>query len=828
MKASPTQGGPNYQLDLPAQKRRELIAHLNATLGAHREQHLRDCLQHGGLAACQRLADRMDELLKEMVRWVVEEAHLSPADYQRVAIVAQGGYGRRQLNLYSDVDLLLLLPEQSSPVEQAFARSLLYLLWDLSKLDLGHATKTPSEALAVVGKDLDSTTSLMQARLIAGNAEALARVLRELHKRLRGPARKWFIEAKFSELEERHRKYGGSVYLLEPNIKEGEGGLRDVHSLQWLSAVLLGRMDLDILVEKGLLEPHELLVISDGMDFILTIRSLLHHLEGRKADTLSAAKQPEIARTLGYKSDAKLLAEERMMKDYYLRARGIERYANKATRLLTVKARRSVGEVFQVMRRRSVAPDYYSYNGQLFLKRPAAEFFLSDPPRVMECFALAASAGLRLSEELQDLLGLVHIATDTEAFRTSPRCRDAFMHILGLKSGVAATLHQMHETGILGDYFPEFRKLFCLVRVDHYHRYTVDEHLIKTVEVAEELMTRSENQRPELVEAARSIQRWDLLNLALLLHDIGKGEGHGHVLRGAILSQKMTQRMGLPPEDQEVVRQLILQHLKMVHVSQRRDLEDPKVIADMAAAVPDPQLLTMLYILSYADTSAVGPGVWTDWKATLLYDLYRKTMLVLEGKPPIREVDATERANIAVQLREIGGPDFAPEEIEDFLNNVPPKYLNCVAPARMAKHLRMRRQLSDTNRVVWEISQPTGVNYTEITAVAFDVPGLLSYLCGALSSKDINILSVQVYSTKDGYAIDTFQVTDLRGNPLPHGFRLERVRQELNNVLLGKAQVSEVFPHRRRPACVRDDLTNLKPPQVIFDNESSPAYTVLE
>jgi [protein-PII] uridylyltransferase len=402
------------------------------------------------------------------------------------------------------------------------------------------------------------------------------------------------------------------------------------------------------------------------------------------------------------------------------------------------------------------------------------------------------------------------------------------MEIMAQKSGAGPAMHAMHETGVLADYMPEFRKLFCLVRIDHYHRYTVDEHLIKTLYELEDLFQTGAGQRPELAAEAHKVKRWDLLNLSLLLHDIGKGEGHGHVLRGAIISQKMTQRMGLPPEDQEVVRQLILQHLKMVHISQRRDLEDPTVIAEMAGTVPNPELLRMLYILTYCDTRAVGPGAWSDWKGMLLYDLYRKTVMLLEGTNPIAPMDDAARKKVLNNVVAAAKGEHTNEEIAQFINNATPKYLTTLPPAKIVRHIALQKSLSDENRVAWHVEEPAGMNYTEITTVGLDVRGLLSMLCGALSSKDINILSLQAFSTKDGHAIDVFQVTDLRGNQLPQGFRLDRLRQELNNVLQKRKTVAEAFPIRKRLKKTERDVAVVKPTQVILNNDSSPDFTILE
>jgi [protein-PII] uridylyltransferase len=404
------------------------------------------------------------------------------------------------------------------------------------------------------------------------------------------------------------------------------------------------------------------------------------------------------------------------------------------------------------------------------------------------------------------------------------------MKIMGRKSYVAESIYAMHETGVLSAYMPEFAKLFCLARIDHYHKYTVDIHLIKTLEVSTALINARQDQRPELVAVAREIKRWDLLNLSLLLHDIGKGEGHGHVLRGAVISQKMTHRMHLSPEEQEIVRQLILQHLRMAHMSQRRDLDDPHTIAEMANHVPDPELLRMLYLLTYCDTRSVSPGAWTDWKATLLFDLYRKTMLLLEGQNPLPVLEPADTNRLEEQITRELNQKADRDEVRQFLNNAPPKYLVSVPARKMAWHYSLLKQLGPEQKIVWELYEPEGLNYTELTTASYDVPGFMSLVCRALSSKDINILSVQVFSTKDGYAIDVFQVTDLRGNKLPHGFRLDRLRSDLNQVLLGKASPDEKFVIRKRAGTrqKRSDLSMVKPSQVILDNESSPNFTILE
>ena len=819
-----------FQLDLNVERRRAFLAESNAGLHAARERLVADSRRLGGLAACQKFSDAMDELLRRIHQWLCEEARLGNSEFARISVVAQGGYGRRHLNPHSDVDLLFLMPDAPRPVEQAFVKSFLYILWDFQKLELGHATKRVVEAVAAVGLDLDSTTALITTRLVAGNQAAFDDLQRRLAALVRGSHRKWFVEMKLNEWKNRRDKFGSSIYLLEPNVKDGEGGLRDVHSLQWLAWALLGDGDLHALADRGVLGGLEVAAVQDALDFMLGVRTALHHLEGRKVDGLTFDKQPGVAAALGFVSDPQLLAEEKMMKNYYLHARSIDRYGQKATRALTLRAKSRLAGVFEAMRRRSIDPNFHLKDGVLHMKHADPEFFRQDPVRAMEVFHLACVHGAVVAETLKDRLVEARPYTNTEEFRTSPRCRDLFMAIMGSRRHAAAAVHAMHDTGTLSDYMPEFAKLYCMARIDHYHKYTVDEHLIKTLEMSEALLNGESGQKADLEDAARDTPRWDLLNLSLLLHDIGKGEGHGHVLRGAVLSQKMTQRMGLPPPDQEVVRQLIIQHLKMNHISQRRDLDDPLVIAEMAATVPDPELLGMLYVLTYCDTRAVGPGAWTDWKAVLLSDLYAKTQRALQGLDPMPAIDDERLRRMAAAVLEALPADSGASaaDVEQFLNNVPRKYLANMAPAKMARHLALVKKITPDECVAWDVTEPERYNYTEIAAVSHDVRGFLSWICAALSSKDINILSVQAFSTKDGYAIEVFQVTDLRGDRLPQGFRMERLRNDLALVVKGKAKAEDLFPVRRRAQPHRADVAAIKPNLVWVNNEASPEYTILE
>jgi [protein-PII] uridylyltransferase len=823
-----------YQLDLNPQRRLTFLAEVSGRVLAMRETLMTTNRRNGGLEACRHYSHQIDQLLADVYQWLVGEARVSSEDAGRLAICAQGGYGRCEMNPFSDIDLLFLLPDQPKPVEQALIKSMLYLLWDLKNVETGHATKTMAEALEAIGTDLDSTTSMCSLRWVAGNRNAPGELHRRVLSALRGQSRRWFIDAVMAAAAERRDKFGRSVYLLEPDVKDGDGGLRDIHTMQWLSTALLGGQDLETLQHRGILSVAELNSVQEAHNFLLRVRTALHQSEGRKADGLTFDKQPKVAAALGYLSDGTLLAEEKLMRTYYLHARSIDRYCQKTGRMLRTRAQSLFGGVFEKIRRRALNDDYYIKGGVLHAANPNdLERFRRDPSEILSVFLLSAMTGATMSEELKDILIQARALANSEEFRSSPRSRDLFMRILGQKQGSARTLRAMRDTGILQDYLPEFAKVTCMVRIDHYHRYTVDEHLIKTLEFSETLLEGDRAASPELIEAARTIRRWDLLNLSLLLHDIGKGEGHGHVIRGAIISQQLTQRMGLAPADQEVVRQLILLHLKMVHISQRRDLEDRSTIEEMAAACPDPEIFKMLFVLTYCDTRAVGPNVWTDWKSQLLSNLYRKTQLFLQGLDHNETFDQDQLSRYirSILVEHPGGVTL--DEVERFINSAPQKYLQAMPAAKMAQHIMLMRELRTEGRhIAWAMNQPEEFNYTEISVVSKDGKGGLSATCAALSSKDINILSVQAFSTKDGHAIDVFQVTDLRGDRLPQGFRLDRLFQDLNDLHAHCKDPAEVFPVRRRSSTLvpaeRPDLSTVKPSQLLFNNEVSPNYTVLE
>jgi len=745
---------------------------------------------------------------------------------ERIALVAQGGYGREELNLYSDIDLLAVLPSDLRDDEERAIRQLFHLLWDLH-LDLGHATKTIGECVDVLGKDIDSATALIESRLLVGNREVFDSMRERFERKLRRNQQQWFLEFRRRDWDERHEHYGSSVYLLEPNVKQGEGGLRDVHTLRWLEFLLYGTTSLNALEQNGRISAAEREALLKVVDFLLRVRNQLHLLEGRKCDLLSFDKQPRVAQALGYKTDKEWLAEELFMRDYYLMAREAFRIAQHVIHDLTEPSRPA--PLFK--REQAINERLRCRQNRLYVAGDEAAYFQEDPTRLIEIFATALSAGCRVSDPTKRTIEQLVARGVGADLCASESARRAFLSILSAPGEVGATLRDLHESKVLAACLPEWGRLFCMVRADSYHKYTVDEHLLRAVEAADRLRA-GDPTAPELLRReAQRVRRWDLLYLAILIHDIGKGEGHGHVLRGGQVAQRITARMNLPAGEAEAVRQLILDHLRLVHVALRRDLEDPKLIERVARDIGDPEHLRMLYVLTYCDVRAVSPDSWSEWKSALLGELYEKAAAVLAG---LAALSPRAGAACADLLDKVRSHLTSPESehtipLADYLAGLPDRYVSTVPPDQIAHHYEMFGALDEENRVIWELRHPPGANYSELTVVAYDRPGVFSVLCGALSSKRINILSAQIFSTKGGAVIDRFQVQDSRGEPLPEGFVLDRLRNDVNRIFCGKKSADEVFgkapaePLRQRP-----ELQRIAPPSVVVDNDGSERSTIIE
>lgn len=808
-----------------------------------------------GLQVCRFFTGEIDTLLRAHFRQTLAASKLADSIPKRMALLALGGYGRREMCLYSDVDLLFVFKSDPRPEEEEFVKAFLYPLWDLG-LDLGQAIRTEAACLEVVGGDMDSTTALVENRLLAGSEEIRNRVTERLRRKLSSPeGAKWYVEAKLADVRQRHAKFGNSIYVLEPHVKEGCGALRDIHAMLWLSFVVFGSPTLEMLGQKGAMSATEVKSLHKAMGFLLDVRNALHALDRRKTDHLTFERQIRVAEMLGFKAGENALAEEQLMRKLYAMARNVQRMANRVVGILQRHALIRERGASAREPRVHVAGPFFMRKGQwLVVDEKHRHRFRREPDLIMKAFSLAAGLGIRVRQDLRDWIAN-SVGHADDAFRRSPVNRDLFLGILRGPANVFQTLHDMHDCGALGAYIPEFDLVRHLPRIDFYHQYTVDEHLLLATKFAEQFRTGvsatdqevnppngSKPATPPPTDGhtsavAQGIRRWDLFILALLFHDVGKGEGRGHVIRGGHIIERITERMNLTRPERDVCRLLVLNHQKMSHIAQRRNVEDPKVAQDLAAELEDRELLRMLYVMTVCDLKSVGSTVLNDWRAKLLRELFERTKDQLYANRPTPEFRKTQRSvtpeKVLQLLADRGRADIRKPDVDRFQSAMPERYLVSTTAPEMATHLLLSRDLTPAESVQWRLDALSGRNYSQLTVAATDAPGLFSHICGALASRGINILAAQIYTGTHGICLDVFHVQNRQGEPIEDGPWLDRLRKRLIRTLAGEQEPqweveSDSLLTRKYKSFLTPDRLAIRPTSVEFNNTASNHHTVIE
>ncbi|MGH7277234.1 MAG: [protein-PII] uridylyltransferase, partial [Candidatus Rokuibacteriota bacterium] len=717
----------------------------------------------------------------------------------------------------SDIDLMVVYDGEMTPFVQRVTQELLYTLWDLG-LQIGHSLRSLDDCVAMARTDFPSRTSMMEARLVAGDRRLFTRFRRVLDDNVYRRDFETFLATTLAEREQRYRKFGASPYIGEPNVKESAGGLRDMHTALWLAAAKWGTRTLRELADKGLINPHEQALTDAALTFLWRVRNELHFLSGHRNDVLSRDRQPEIARDFGYENDETMLGVERFMRDYYLHARVIHR----VSRRLIARCQETLryrGTAERRQRQQALADGLVFFDGRLRLADRNLDALREDPPRIMKVFwhlhRLGCELSLDLELAIEDALDLVD-----DGFRRDTAVRDLFLDICRSWGRVAVTLSEMHELGLLGRYLPEFGALTCLVQYDVYHRFSADRHSLLAVEHLEALAPGQSAESEGAALVFSEVERPGLLMLGMLLHDIGKAKGHGHVAKGIPLVRELTGRLGLPPADAAVVEFLVAHHLTMSHIAQRRDIDDPKTIADFAGTVEEPQRLKMLYLLTYADMRAVGPGVLTGWQAAILHELYARTLARLTGG----QVARPNRTQLTERLRGAVIDDVPVQAAKAHVAMVPDRYLASTSVTRMAEHLRMLHGL-EGEAVATALFHHPDLGSSDLVVVTRDVPGLFSLIAGTLAAHGINIISAQIHTRADGIAIDTFQVNDPTGEAITSPAHWARTVDALRAVIRGEQSVDALLARRR---AARPAAGVAGPPKITVDNRLSDSYTVLE
>ncbi|MCG6921742.1 MAG: [protein-PII] uridylyltransferase, partial [Acidobacteria bacterium] len=739
------------------------------------------------------------------------------------AVVALGGYGRAELAPYSDVDLLFLRPERSSTAVTAFVERALQLLWDAG-LAVGHSFRSPAECVEEARADLHSRTALTEARLVGGSTALFDSLLHALDEGLlrNQKATDRFLEALRLETDERHESQGSAVCVQEPNVKEGVGGLRDLHTVLWAGHARFGSGRLSTLLAEGWVSAAEYRTARRASDFLWRVRNEAHFSTGRRTDFLSLDLQGELGPRLGYRAKGGLLDSELFMRDYYRRASELHELCRGfLMRHGGARPRR----LFPALRRpRRTRRGFEVRDGRLFARESAGEF-PKNALALLEAVEVAQLEGVAPSEPLKAQLR-THSNLVNRAFRSSPEARGALLRMLGRRGHVGPALRTLHETGILGRLLPEWARISLLVQHDLYHRYTVDEHTLRAFEALDEVAAGEKPELSRLGSVLDEIEDVTPLYVGMLLHDIGKGRGGGHVEKGVRIATRTLAHLGLDPEATAKVLFLVEAHLEMSQLSQQRDLSEPALIEAFAKRVGSLERLTLLLLLTYADHRAVGPGIWTDWKGTLLWELYDRTRHRLMGGEAHGDRADAERETAVTSLRQ----EFPLETVEHHFALLPERYLRATDAERMGRHFRLLCSRGE---------RPVSVDWhdlergraTELTVTARDRRGLFAAVSGTLTANNIDILSVDLLTRADGIVLDSLRVSELPDHEPVSPERKARIEAALAKAVSGETDVPTTVERwrrsqRRRPR--RHWGRIQRRPTVRFDNDGSATATIVE
>ena len=747
----------------------------------------------------------------------------NPSEAERLAVLAVGGYGRAEMAPASDIDLLFLTPYKVTGWAESVVESMLYMLWDMN-LKVGHATRSIDDCLRLGTSDMTIRTALLEHRHVIGHAALSEEMRSRLWSDLFEQTIPEFIEAKLQERDDRHMRQGGQRYVLEPNVKEGKGGLRDLQTLYWI-AKYIHRVDRAVeLIDHGFFTRDEHRAFWQAEDFLWAVRCHLHLIAGRASDVLSFDMQVEVARRMGYSDGGGRRAVEHFMQDYFrhaTRVGDVTRVFLTALEAQHISTAPFFGRLFR--RRPRLRKGFRDEMGRLAITDDSE--FLSQPLNILRLFEEALRSGLLIHPDAMRLVTSNLDLFDDET-RADPEAARIFIDLMLKHGNPERALRRMNELGVLAAYIPEFEPIVAMMQFNMYHHYTVDEHLVQCVAALAEI---ERGEHPDDLPLSHEIMQGGVnrrvLYLATLLHDIGKGRPEDHSILGARIARRICTRLGLSADEVETVEWLIRNHLLMSDVAQKRDISDPRTLRDFAKAVKTRKRLDLLLVLTVCDIRGVGPGTWNNWKAMLLRKLHQETALALENG--LEELNRDKRQSESKRaLRHLLiAKGWDARAIRAEIARHYDSYWPGLPTDTQAVFAGMLQGIgADDIRI--DLHPDHDRDATRAAFVLADHPGIFSRLCGALSLVGANIVDARTYTTKDGFATAVFWVQDSEGRPYAED-RLPRLRRTIERTLKGEIVARDEFETRQTQVRKREREFKF-PTHVTFDNEGSDIYTIIE
>ncbi|QIE57788.1 [protein-PII] uridylyltransferase [Pikeienuella piscinae] len=781
----------------------------------------------GGPRTARALCEAIDLVVTGALDFAANALHPNHARgaSESFAVVATGGYGRGEMAPFSDVDLLFLTPYKKTPWIEQVIEATLYILWDL-KLKVGHATRSVAECLRLSKEDITIRTSLLEKRYLWGDRTLAEKLRITLRKEVFLSTGAEFVEAKLAERDARHAKHGGSRYLVEPNIKEGKGGLRDLQTLFWIAKYVYDVEEVSALIEKGVLKADEAEIFAAAATFLWTVRCHLHLVAGRAQERLTFDFQVEIAARLGFEPQGGKRAVEVFMQRYYRHAKDVgdlTRFFCAALEADQKKARPGLGALiraFSFGATRSDATGLVIRDGRLDI---SDESWLDDDRlNILRLFEEGLKTGALIHPNAHRMVARkLHLIDD--AFRADPEANAIFLNLLVSSGDPERALRRMNETGVLGAFIPEFDRIVSLMQFNMYHHYTVDEHTILAIGGLHSLA--KGELASELPVSTRIVAQgvdMTVLTLALLLHDIGKGSTRPHEEVGAEIAASLCPRLGLTEGQTELVEWLVRHHLIMSDTAQKRDISDPATVRAFADQVRSVERLKLLLVVTSLDIRAVGPNVWNNWKAQLLRALYRDTLGELGvGNERLSRADLVEEAKDLLLVRLT---TWKPEEIEAwFARHQPPYWLGLDTDTQ--ERLAEIGRNAKPEHVHSRFDNDPARDATRCCLYLADHPGLFSRVAGALALAGASVRDARVFTASDGMTTAVFWMQDHDGAPFEQS-RHERLKKSIHRALRGEFVARDALKPKR--GMKRRERPFDVPTTITFDNDSSDLYTVIE
>ncbi|MEX0341595.1 MAG: [protein-PII] uridylyltransferase [Erythrobacter sp.] len=827
--------------------RRKLASTIDALVGDHGDKArphivklLKTALDEGRAEMARRLEEKPSAghenaggfafLIDQLIRVIHDHAitHLYPAanrsQAERLAVMAVGGYGRAEMSPHSDVDIAFLVGGRKTAWCEQVVEAMLYLLWDLG-LKVGHSTRTLDEAMRLSKTDLTIRTALLEGRYVWGDQELYDEGSRRFTVEVVRGNERAFVTEKLAERNTRHRRMGDSRYVVEPNVKDGKGGLRDLHTLYWIGKFIHRVRTASELVDVGLFTQAEYRSFRKAENFLLAVRSHLHVITGRAEDRLTFDLQRRIAERMNFAERPGKSAVERFMQFYFLQAKRVGSLtgvflAHIDEQFEASTARRGFFAGWKAKARQ--IKGYRVHGGKI--GAPSDDWFKRNPVRLIEIFQLAEAEGLEIHPETMRQANRDSGLID-RTVREDERANALFLDLLCGRNDPEMVLRWMNEAGVFGKFVPDFGKVNAQMQFDMYHHYTVDEHTIRAIGLLNKIEKGElADDHPRATRLIHKIGSRRTAYVAVLLHDIAKGRGGDHSVLGAEVARELCPRFGLTDSETEMVAWLVLNHLLMSHTAQKRDLTDPKTIEDFVAQVQSAERLRHLAILTAVDIRAVGPGTWNSWKGQLLGELYDvsserlrlghmrqgRKQKVVHKQAEVAEL-LGDNSGLVEELAKTMGDAYWIAEPSDIVA------LNLV-------HYAAARELEHDLSIHCEYYEARGA--TLVTVIAADHPGLFYRIAGGIHLAGGNIIDARIHTTRAGWALDNFLVQDPHGDPFAEDSQLERLKASIADALANKVDLAprlaqRPLPHSRARAF---DVA----PRVLFDNKASNRFTVIE